>query len=106
MNEKLKEVRELLGDDFGLLVDAFNGDNRACLNNAKKLASEKQALEMANEIHSVKGAASNVGAEELAALCQELESKGRSGDLDSAPILLASISEKFEELIVELERAR
>ena len=36
MKEKILELKELLGDDFGILVEAYDVDNRKVLSDVEK----------------------------------------------------------------------
>ncbi|HEV7207456.1 MAG TPA: response regulator, partial [Mycobacteriales bacterium] len=46
--------------------------------------------------HRLRGAAANMGATTLAALCQELEERGRRGELDHAPTLVAGLAAELD----------
>ncbi len=105
VNFNIVEMKKLLGDDFPRLVTAFDVDNRQYLENAKCLANENKLLEMANQIHSVKGACANLGETELAGLCQAIESEGRKGIANNLDERLFVIEEKFNSLVDVLKEA-
>ena len=55
--------------------------------------------------HSLRGAAANLGAERLAALCGELELAGRAGDLLTASTLAARLDDEASRVRSALEEA-
>lgn len=87
-HEIVRELQEVMGDDFGMLVNSFlrDGENRLQrLANAIEAGDEEQVRRLA---HSFKGSSSNLGVAPLADLCLEMERAGREADLDRAGTLL------------------
>ncbi len=105
MRETIEQLKELLGSDFALLVSAFDQDNRVHLNSLEGLISSGDHQQVSREAHSIKGASSNLGALELADLCQQLESSAKQGDLSRASDLLEKIKVEFEIVIEVLKSA-
>ncbi|MCO7226111.1 Hpt domain-containing protein [Pleionea sp. CnH1-48] len=103
MKEKILELKELLGDDFGILVEAYDVDNRKVLIDVEKHLSNQDAQQVANSIHSIKGASANLGAVELTQLCQAMEQSARGGDLSGAEEQLVTIKQLFEEAVTILK---
>jgi HPt (histidine-containing phosphotransfer) domain-containing protein len=106
MKETIEQLKELLGDDFSVLVTAFEQDNRKILEDVEQLIEQDDAKQVSRQIHSLKGASSNLGALELAALCQQLETQAKAGDLSHAKQQLDKIRKEFEvavNLLHELE---
>jgi len=67
------------------------------------------AAELAEAAHALKGSCGNLGALRLGELCQQLETIGRSGSLENASAILASVQKEFArvqiELLAHLDRA-
>ncbi|WP_246128690.1 Hpt domain-containing protein [Pleionea sediminis] len=101
----IQQLKDLLGDDFSTLVKAYDEDNRAILDSLGGLIKSGQSEEVARQIHSLKGASANIGAENLSQTCQTLEHNARAGDLSDAPELLATIQSQFEEAVTLLKEA-
>jgi HPt (histidine-containing phosphotransfer) domain-containing protein len=104
MKETILQLKELLGEDFTVLVSAFEQDNRQILESIEQLIEQNDAKQVSREIHSVKGASSNLGAIELASLCQKLEAEAKAGDLSNAKQHLKSIRTEFEAAVKMLHQ--
>jgi len=67
------------------------------------------AAQLAEAAHALKGSCGNLGALRLGELCQQLETIGRSGSLENASAILASVQKEFArvqiELLAHLDRA-
>lgn len=72
----------------------------AALSNALHSADEKAARLAA---HSIKGAAANIGGEELREIAWRMEQCGASGNLNAAAELLPSLSDRFAALKPQLQ---
>ncbi|MEE4245118.1 MAG: Hpt domain-containing protein [Kangiellaceae bacterium] len=96
MRETVLQLKELLGNDFSSLVEAFDVDNRNHLATIESSISVADAEQVARAAHSIKGAASNLGAEQLTSFCQKLESQAKEGQLSEASDLLLEIKREFE----------
>jgi HPt (histidine-containing phosphotransfer) domain-containing protein len=74
LSETLREIGE--GGDNGIvleLIDSFQNDTASRLERLHNAVSRHDAATVKAEAHSVRGSASQMGAEALAALCQALE---------------------------------
>ena len=80
----IRELRSIMGEDFPLLVQTFEADSRQRLAALEAAAAAGNAEALRQAAHSFKGSAGNLGAASLAALCQQLESMGKEGDLRDA----------------------
>lgn len=99
MKETIDQLKQLLGDEFSALVNAFEQDNRKHLKSIEQLIDNDEAEQVSRQVHSIKGASSNLGAIELASVCQQLEAQAKDGDLSNAKELLAQIHQEFEKAI-------
>jgi HPt (histidine-containing phosphotransfer) domain-containing protein len=103
--DALNELREVMEDAYPQLLDTFLADSEERLQSLRKAEQTAQLEEVA---HSFKGSSSNMGADRLAKLCHELESKAKT--LSSLEILerVAAIDVEFKLVrpLYEAERQR
>ncbi len=103
MKETIEQLKQLLGDEFSVLVSAFEQDNRKHIDSIEQLIDNDEAEQVSRQVHSIKGASSNLGALELASVCQQLEAQAKAGDLSNAKELLSQIKVEFEKAIKVLQ---
>ncbi len=91
----LSELREIMGDDFKLLIDTFIGDSKLRLLSIKNAiqAGDPDALRVA--AHSFKGSALNLSAGNLTELCKKLEQMGRNNEMSQALEVLKHTEEEY-----------
>ncbi|NVJ60330.1 MAG: Hpt domain-containing protein [Gammaproteobacteria bacterium] len=106
MKETVEQLKELLGADFNLLVDAFDNDNREHLAHIQSAIDDKDFEQLTHAAHSIKGASSNLGAIELASVCQKLESAGKEKDLSTAASDFEKAKGLFEQAVEILKAER
>ena len=92
----LEELKNIMGEDFALLIDVFVSDSEQRISGLKKALSEKNALSLRNIAHGFKGSALNLSATQLTELCRQLEAMGRDNLLDEAPATLTRLIEEFD----------
>jgi HPt (histidine-containing phosphotransfer) domain-containing protein len=92
------ELRKLMGDDFGTLVQTFvtDSDQRVVAIQAALDAGDPGELRRA--AHSFKGSASNMGAPALAEFCRQAEECGREGDLARAQAAVAGLTAEYAQV--------
>lgn len=106
--ESLRELR--LMRDSGSpeimkeLLDAFRSDTIPLLKDIRVAIETDDAPKLRAAAHGVKGAASNLGAQCLAKLCETLEKMGTDAVLDGSAILLADLEPRFQQVCDALER--
>jgi HPt (histidine-containing phosphotransfer) domain-containing protein len=104
----LGRLQDVLGDDRDSIAEILElaaGTCRSALANLRA-TSEGAPLEVARYAHAMKGAAANVGAEELAVFATELEISARKGTLERMSAVLQQIEGAFERFEVEVKRYR
>lgn len=79
------ELKELMEDDFGELLQTYLADSELRLAQIRAAINAQSAAELRTSAHGLKGASSNIGAETLAGLCQHLEELGREQRCAEAP---------------------
>jgi len=60
------------------------------------------AVEVYKAAHSLKGSAGNIGAKGLAAVCRQLDEKGRAGELAGAKPLIDALDAEFAKVEVAI----
>jgi len=90
----LDAIRQLAGANNPSLVQqvigAYLADAPRRFAQLRAAADSGDAEGVRQAAHSLKSSSANIGAEQLAALCKELELLGRQGNVDSANTLLAA----------------
>lgn len=90
-------LEDVLGDDRDSIAEILElaaGTCRGALTNLRATSAEA-TTEIARYAHAMKGAAANVGAEELAAIATRLESAARSGSLERLGAFIEEIESAF-----------
>ncbi|MEM6453665.1 MAG: response regulator [Acidobacteriota bacterium] len=97
--QRLAVLRDLAGDErFVGLIERFRQDTEDRLRDLDDAIANRDAAEIEHLAHSIRGSSSNLGAERLASLAQELERRAGSGDLDDAHVLLSAARHEYTRL--------
>jgi signal transduction histidine kinase/CheY-like chemotaxis protein len=106
----LETLRQMGGgpgvDVLGDLLGLFRGDSLPLLAAMREAVGRGDASGLRQAAHSLKGAASNLGATALADLCARLEAMGRAGSVAEAEPLLLGAERQYSEVSAALEAAR
>jgi two-component system sensor histidine kinase/response regulator len=104
---RLAELRTLDPPDgptmLSVLAGIFLGDTPHKLTSLRRAVLESNTDTVEGVAHYLKGAAANIGATRMAALCAELENLARSGGLTPSPHLLTRLDAEFAHAREELE---
>ncbi len=92
----------LVGEIFGTFLET----TPAYLHQMQAAHADADAARLASLAHSLKGAAVQVGAEELAEMCARVQTAARSGDLGGVAALLVALEGGFQGLRRTLEPQR
>lgn len=95
-DEALAELREVMDDDFTVLITTFIEDSVARVAALRQTLDAADAEAFSKAAHSFKGSCINIGAPLLGELCLEAERMGRTGNLTGAEALIKDISTEFE----------
>lgn len=96
--QALATLKEVMEDDFALLVHTFLQDSENRLKILKDLVAAPDAESLRRTAHSFKGSCSNVGAPLLASYCAELEKKGLKQDFTDLQSDLDKILNEYEQV--------
>ncbi len=94
--DMLAELKNLMEDEFGLLVDTYCSDGQLKVTALGEAVAAGEAEKIREMAHSLKGSSSNLGAEYLSDMCCRLEAKGKQGDLANVESMYAEIKQEFE----------
>ena len=95
--EVVSELQDIMGQDFQMLVESFQRDGEQRLAVMDLACAEGDADALRSQAHSFKGSSSNLGATRVADVCMELETMASNGELSSAPPLIDSLKQHFQQ---------
>lgn len=96
--ETLNELKEILEDDFSLLVSSYLEDAQCRMEKLQSAIESADAAVIKAEAHSLKGSSLNLGAQSLPELCSQLEKCGGEGALQDTPELFSKIKSEFSKV--------
>jgi signal transduction histidine kinase/DNA-binding response OmpR family regulator len=96
------DVPSLLGKIIGLYLD----NSPALLQSSREAVAQGDAVALMEAAHSLKSSSANLGATQLAALCKELEQRGRDNNLQGAAELVDEIGKVYLRVCRALARER
>ena len=93
--DSLNELKQVMGDEFSLLVETFTSDSVMRLQSIEEAVQSGDPDLIRRAAHSFKGSSSNMGADALTSLCRQLEDLGRHGQTEGAQQLFEQISSEY-----------
>ena len=87
----LKELSELMEDDFPRLLETFLKDSENQRQAARAAFDGADLDRLRGYAHSLKGCSGNIGAASLSELCAQLEHVARRGQDERVPAILAAL---------------
>ncbi len=101
--DSLREYDTAEGGVVKGVIASFMEQAPSRLDEIRRCIDERNAEGLRESAHSLKGAASNVGAVGVAEVCRELEQAGRSKSFDNVEGLARDLGVRIEESCVELD---
>lgn len=101
-NEQLAELKDVLEDEFGILISTYLADAKLRLQLIEQGLQNQDYEAVRLAAHSLKGASANLGAVILAQLCEKLEHDCKVGQTQGCDILLKKMEVEFLTIQVEL----
>jgi len=98
----LEGLRDLLGEKFVELIITYNRDCGERIEKIREALPERNYEVINQEAHGVKGSSRNIGANSLAEVCGELESKAKAEDGNDIEQLFSAIEQQFAAVKREL----
>lgn len=99
----VESLKELLGEKFLVMVDAFVSDGELKLSKIRSALIEQDLSVVASEVHGIKGSSQNIGATELATISAELEQQARANDATGIKQKLSAVEQVFAAVCKELK---
>ena len=93
--EALAELKEIMEDDFDILIDTFVMDSEAKLSALEDVVASRDSEELRKVAHSLKGSSSNICAVRFSEWARQLESMGKDETLDGAEEIFAKLKQEF-----------
>ncbi len=103
-SEALSTLKEIMEDDFSLLIETFINDSTERLASLAEELERGDADAVRRSAHSFKGSSSNIGAPLLADLCFVLETRGNEGNLEGMQDHLVKVVDEFNLVKEELAK--
>ncbi len=97
-----KDLASRLGldeEDFVELAELFVTTTLSDIDKIKKGVAENNSADAASASHSIKGAAGNLGFNEIYELTQKMEAQAKEGSLNDFDVYINDIESKLKEII-------
>lgn len=98
----LAQLQELLGERFSELVERFIEDGERRITLLRNAIAQPDFDVVHAEAHGLKGSSRNIGANDLGALCDELEQLAKERNASTMPTLFAALEQEFAAVCAEL----
>jgi PAS domain S-box-containing protein len=95
----LNSLRDMMSGDeaaFQQLLNCYLLASPKCIDNIKQAQAIQDAETLWQAAHTLKSSSASVGAMNLAAICQQLEAKGRSRDLANLEEICSQLCQEYE----------
>jgi HPt (histidine-containing phosphotransfer) domain-containing protein len=95
--DALNALREVMEDNFELLIDTFIQDSTTRLSTLQEMAAgtARDADAIRRAAHSFKGSCGNMGAPRLTYLCTNVELKAVAADFDNLVADVQAVEDEF-----------
>lgn len=93
--EMLEELKDVMEEEFPLLLETYLRESEFQHQRIDEAWREQGLDELRRCAHSLKGSSSNIGAEQLAELCSQLERLAKDEETSDVPDTLAALSQEF-----------
>ncbi len=90
------ELKDVMGDDFSVLVESFIRDGQQRLQALSQALQGQDRETLRAQAHSFKGSSSNLGAIQVCEHCLALETLAMEGDLAQAQTRLSALESDFK----------
>ena len=101
--DTLNTLKQVMEDDFALLIDTFVQDSTERIRTLRDVIQGTEADLIRRAAHSFKGSSSNIGAQQLSALCSALEKKALANNFDGLSSDVDEIEREFAQVVISLK---
>jgi len=102
---QLAEMQDLLGDNFTMLLDIFMRDSKVHIESITEWESKTNNPTVMMAAHTLKSSAGNLGLDELASKCDEIELACNDGNDQTVQGLIKDIDDVYQQSITALAKA-
>ena len=99
----LEQLREMLGDDFGLIIDSFHEEGSALMASMENASETSNMRVMKEGAHAMKSMSGNVGAMGLSDLSDQLQIAAANEDAVTVAELWPQVRSLYSAAVEELE---
>ncbi len=92
----LNELRDLMGDDFTVLLDTYRSDTEQRLSSIRQAMASSNYSDIVSAAHSLKGSSANVGAVKMELLCHQMVVLARDADEKGLVELLPAVQLEYD----------
>lgn len=96
--ETLGMLKDVMGDDFPLLISTFINDSDEHIQRLHAALTDQDSDAVRRAAHSFRGSCHNLGAVQLASLCEHVEQRSLDGELAGLSDYLAKIEQEFSQV--------
>ena len=93
------ELKEIMADDFTILVDTYLEDARVNLQRLQEAWEQRDWHTLNRGAHSLKGSSGNIGASKLSALCAEVEKRALAEEAVLLEALLGEVVQEYSRVV-------
>ncbi len=94
----IEELKELMEDDFSLLLETYITDGDQHLLDLDKALNDNNAKNISEIAHALKGSSRNLGADALAETSMKIETMGRGADLAGIDDEVSQLKKEYQEV--------
>lgn len=96
--ETLDTLKDVMGDDFPVLISTFINDASEHIQRLHSALASQDGDAVRRAAHSFRGSCHNLGAVQLASLCEHVEQRSLEGELDGLSDYLLKIEQEFSQV--------
>ena len=104
MIDMLKQLRELLGDAYKDLLEAYLDDGPKRLDQMQSAFRDTDFETLASTAHVLRGSSSNLGAQKLSEVCAQIEKIARNGSTDGLEEKIGEVGLAYQDVKKILEQ--
>ncbi len=95
---KIEELKDLMEDNFSLLLEIYITDGDQHLLDLDKAINENNAKNISEIAHALKGSSRSLGADALAETSLKIETMGRGADLAGIDDEVVQLKKEYQEV--------
>ena len=101
--DTLNMLKEIMEDGFSNLLETYLSDSKIRIEEIRKALAAGDSDTVRRAAHSLKGSSGNLGANALAAICLNIENRGKEENLEGLDVELANAEQEFQHVAIIME---